>query len=77
MKLRLSLYKRLFTIEREIPQGSNEDCVCVCYAIWGSEVVKAFFVRPNRLILPLASISSPPSSFSMLEWYCPVLGETV
>jgi hypothetical protein len=29
MKSRLSLYKRLLTIEREIPQGSNKDCVCV------------------------------------------------
>ena len=29
VRLRSSLYERLFTIEREIPQGSNEECVCV------------------------------------------------
>jgi hypothetical protein len=34
---RLRLYKCLFTKEREIPQGSNEDCVCVFYAIRGLE----------------------------------------
>jgi hypothetical protein len=48
MKLRLSLYKRLFTIEREIPQGRNEDCVCVLRDS-GFRGVKAFLSVPVGL----------------------------
>jgi hypothetical protein len=49
VRLRSSLYKRLFTIEREIPQGSNEDCVCVFYAIRGLEGSKRSLSVPIGL----------------------------
>jgi hypothetical protein len=71
MRLRSSLYKRLFTIEREIPQGSNEDCVCVLRDLVSRGSERSLSV-PVGLFFQLASISPPPSSFSMLEWYCPV-----
>jgi hypothetical protein len=45
--------------------------VCVLrYSGFGG--VKASLSVPIGLFFQLESTSSPPSSFSMLEWYCPV-----